>query len=232
MTHYKNIYKYICSICSQEKRGKNISDICFLCRKKDNTIEENKIKLKQLLDSSCSNKIHTTKIMNLPSLKEAHMYCKYNYLSGQITGPVLEKYIRDKYKMTKNKASSCNGDLKYNDINIEVKVSNGGKENNKFNYVQLRMNHICEYILTAYYIDYNNLEDLGELFIFRLNKDQIKNIILNYGDYAHGTIEKLGEITMEDLNNVNNKKEYCIRPKYGDKCWNELLNFRINEISI
>lgn len=201
-------------------------------KKSNKYYRETKIKLKQLLDSSRSNKIHTENIMNLPTLKDAHMYCKYNNLSGQYTGPVLEKYIKHKYNMTKNNASSCNGDLKCNEINIEIKASNGGKENNKFNFVQLRMNHNCEYLLTAYYIDYDNLLTLGELFIFKLIKDNLKPIILQYGGYAHGTIGELGEIKKEDLDDVSNQKEYAIRPKYGDKCWNELLQFRIDEIII
>ena len=46
--------------------------------------------------SSCSNKKHTENIMNLPTLKEAHIYCKFNNMSGQFTGPVLEKYIEKK----------------------------------------------------------------------------------------------------------------------------------------
>ena len=201
----------------------------------DNTdivVNEIKIKLKQLLDSCRSNKIHTETIMKLPTLKDAHIYCKYNNLSGQFTGPVLEKYIKVKYNMTKNNASSCNGDLKCNEINVEIKASNGGKENNKFNFVQLRMNHNCEYILTAYYLDYTNLDNLGELYIFKLNKENIKPFIVKYGGYAHGTIGELGEITMEDLNDTNNPKEYALRPKYGDKCWIELLNFRMDEIVI
>lgn len=193
---------------------------------------ETKIKLKQLLDSSRSNKIHTETIMTLSSLKDAHIYCKCNNLSGQFTGPVLEKYIKIKYNMTKNNASLCNGDLKYNEINVEIKASNGGKENNKFNFVQLRMNHACEYILTAYYIDYTNLNNLGELYIFKLNKENIKPLIVKYGGYAHGTIGELGEITIDDLNNIDNPKEYALRPKYGDKCWIELLNYRVNEIAI
>ena len=49
---------------------------------------------------------------------------------------------------------------------------------------------------------------------------------------AHGTIGKLGEITIEDLNDTTNQKEYALRPKYGDKCWIELLKFRIDEIII
>jgi len=189
--------------------------------------DETKYKLKLLLDSSRTNRIHTETIMQLPTLKDAHIYCKYNNMSGQFTGPVLEKYIKIKYNMTKNNASSCNGDLQCNETNIEIKASNGGKENNRFNYVQLRMNHQCEYILTAYYIGYENLDSLGELFIFQLKKEDIKPLIMKYGGYAHGTIGELGEITIEDLNDTNNQKEYALRPKYGDKCWNELLQFRI-----
>lgn len=196
----------------------------------DNDNDETKIKLKQLLDSSRSNKIHTKAIMELLTLKDAHIYCKLNNLSGQFTGPVLEKYIKIKYKMTKNNASLCNGDLKYNEINVEIKASNGGKENNQFNFVQLRMNHNCEYILTAYYIDYTNLDNSGELYIFKLNKENIKPLVVKYGGYAHGTLGELGEITIDDLNVISNPKEYALRPKYGDKCWNELLQFRIQEI--
>ena len=180
----------------------------------------------QLLDSSSSNKIHTENIMALPTLKDAHIYCKYNNLTGQFTGPVLEKYIKINNNMTKNNASLCNGDLKCNEINVEI------KENNKFNFVQLRMNHNCEYIFTAYHIDYTNLDNLGELYIFKLNKENIKPLIVKYGGYAHGTIGELGEITMDDLNDTDNPKEYALRPKYGGKCWIELLNYRVSEITI
>jgi hypothetical protein len=34
----------------------------------------------------------------------------------------------------------------------------------------------------------------------------------------------------EELENPTNDKEYSIRPKYGDQCWNELLQFRVQEI--
>ena len=189
-------------------------------------------KLRLLLDSCRSNKVHTENILKCPTLKDAHIYCKINNLSGQFSGPVLEKYIKTKYNMTKNNASTCTGDLQCNDINIEIKVSNGGKENNKFNFIQLRMNHQCEYIFTAYHIDYTNIDNLGDLYIFRLNKENIKQLLVKYGGYAHGTIGELGNITIEDLNDVNNRKEYALRPKYGDKCWCELLQFRIDEILV
>ena len=114
--------------------------------------------------------------------------------------------------------------------NFEIKISNGGKNHNKFNYVQLRMNHNCEYIFTAYYINDENINMEGELFVFKLKKKDLIKIISKYGGYAHGTISKLGKITVDDLEDIENNKEYAIRPKYGDKCWNQLLNFRVQEL--
>jgi len=189
-----------------------------------------KAQLKSVLDRSKIN--HKIEITKQETVKDAHMYCKLHQLSGQVSGPLIESYIKQKYNMQKNTASSCTGDLCHNDANIEIKVSNGGQDNNKFNYVQLRMNHDCEYLLTAYYLDYSNLDEFGELYMFRLNKSQLKPIILNYGGYAHGTIKKLGKITKEDLDNTANDKEYSLRPKYGDSCWKDLLPYRIEEITV
>jgi len=187
------------------------------------------LKLKNILNLSKCN--HKKEIIKQSSnLKDAHIYCKVNQLSGQISGPLIEYYIKNKYNMIKNNSSLCIGDVKYKNKNIEIKISTGGKENDKFNYVQLRINHDCDYILTAYYISDENLKNSGELFIFRLNKIYMKNIILKYGSYAHGTIKKLGSITNKDLNNPKNDKEYAIRPKYGDNCWCDLLKYRIDDI--
>ena len=243
-TPNSHLYGSNCIECSNNVNTTSIYDYNIIVDKnsKDEVVsipkintnyhKETKIKLQQLLNTSISNKRHTETILTLPTLKDAHIYCKCNNLSSQFTGPVLEKYINITYKMTKNNASSCNGDLKCNEINVEIKASNGGKENNKFNFVQLRMNHNCDYIFSAYYLDYTNLDHLGELYIFKLTKENIKLLIVKYGSYAHGTIGRLGEITMENLNDTNNTKEYALRPKYGDKCWNEILNFRIDEIII
>jgi hypothetical protein len=196
----------------------------------NNTEIEMKLKLQQILNLSKCN--HKLEIIKQPNIKYAHIYCKINQLSGQETGPLVENYIKEHFDMKKNKASLCIGDLQYNQTNYEIKVSTGGKDNNKFNYVQLRINHSCEYILTAYYINDDNIENMGELFIFKLKKSELKYVILNYGGYAHGTMKKLGPVSEEDLENEMNDKEYAIRPKYGDKCWCYLLKFRIDEFSI
>ena len=176
-----------------------------------------------------SNINHSVEILKEESVKNAHIYCKINQLSGQVTGPLIESYLKEKYNMTKNSASLCIGDLKHKDVDLEIKASNGGKNNNKFNYVQLRMNHKCEYLLTAYYLCSENIETLGELFIFKVNKETLRNLILNHGGYAHGTIAQLGAITIQDLENPTNDKEYAIRPSYGDKCWQTLLTHRVQE---
>ena len=194
--------------------------------------ENNEIRLQQLKRvlelSKCDHKIE---IMKEPDIKHAHSYCKSLQLSGQVSGPLIEFYIKNKYKMIKNNASSCIGDLQHNATDFELKISLGGdKTHDKFNYVQLRMNHVCDYILTAFYLDDDNWNTGGELFIFKLNKINIKNFILKYGGYAHGTVKKLGVITQEDLDDPTNDKEYAFRPKYGDKCWCELLHFRVQEI--
>ena len=194
----------------------------------ENKAEDIKEKLKNILGISNCN--HKVEIMKETDIKRAHIYCKINQLSGQVSGPLIEHYIKNKYGMEKNNASLCKGDLQHNQINFEIKISNGGKENNKFNYVQLRMNHDCVYIFTAYYISIDNVENEGELYIFKLNKKELKDLIYKYGGYAHGTVQKLGKITEDDLDNQENDKEYAIRPKYGDKCWAELLNFRVQDI--
>ncbi len=181
-----------------------------------------KEQLKHIIQNTMVNHKHL--ILQEPT----HIYCRINQLNGQKTGNLLEHYIIDKYFMVKNHESLCIGDVHYNNINYEIKSSLG--YNNRFHYVQIRLNHDCHYLLTAYYLSENNVETLGELFMFNLNKEQMKHIIYKYGSYAHGTIKKLGQITMDDLNDVDNNKEYSLRPRYNSKCWNELLLYRIDTI--
>jgi hypothetical protein len=122
-----------------------------------------------------------------------------------------------------------NGDLSKNNINFEIKTSLGGSNFNKFNFVQIRLNQNCDYILTAYNLSIENLTDNGELFIFKINKENMKKLILKYGSYSHGTISLLGKI---DTDNINNNREYSLRPKYNSILWKELLLFRIKETDI
>lgn len=181
---------------------------------------------------NCSKFHHKEEIIKQKDLKHVHIYCKINRLSGQMSGPLIEYYIKQHFSLVKTSSSMCLGDLSDGKSNIEIKASNGGNENNKFNYVQIRFNHVCDYILTAYSLSELNIDKFGELFIFKITKENMKKLIQDHGHYAHGTIKKLGKISKEDLNNSENNKEYALRPKIGDKCWKDLLKFRISEEEI
>lgn len=188
--------------------------------------EITKLNLQKILNHSKIN--HKDEILKQKDLKDAHIYCKIHNLPGQVLGPLIEYYLQFQFNLIKNNSSLCVGDLNNGQTNLEIKASNGGKDNNKFNYVQIRFNHQCEYILTAYNISQENIDNYGELFVFKLTKENMKTMIEKYGHYAHGTIQKLGKISKEDLDNSENNKEYALRPKLGDKCWTELLQYRID----
>ena len=194
---------------------------------KNLTIQE----LKKVLLHDATN--HKEEILKYETIKDAHTYCKINRLNGQRTGPLIEYYIKEKKSMVKNKASDCIGDCRdsfLEDNEIKVSTSGDAKNKYKYNYVQIRLNHkIHNYILTAYHLTDDNVNELGELFIFKIKKEDIIDLIFKYGGYAHGTKAKNGEITLEDLKDENNSKEYDLRPKYGGELWKELLKYRVNE---
>jgi len=185
-------------------------------------------KLEEHLAHSTMN--HDKEIMKKKTIKGAHLYCVVNNVSAQQYGPLLEKYIRILKGFVKNTASQCNGDCSKDDKNAEVKVSLGGAEHKKFNWVQLRVSHDVQYyILTAYHLTSKNVETGGELYVFRVQKEDMLPLIANYGGYAHGTNKEHGAITIADLKDEKNKKEYAMRPSYGDKCWLDLMKFRVSE---
>ena len=188
-------------------------------------------KLKEHLTISTID--HEDKIMNETTLKKAHIYCVINNISAQKYGPLLEKYIRIKNNFIKNTASGCNGDCSKDNKNVEIKASIGGAKHNKFNWVQLRLSHdIDYYILTAYNLNSKNVETGGELYVFNVPKGDMPELIEKYGGYAHGTNKEHGEITLENLKDKKNKKEYALRPLYGDKCWVDIIKFRVNAESL
>jgi hypothetical protein len=185
-------------------------------------------RLKQHLSGSKVD--HECELMKLNTVKDAHTYCVIHGISAQKYGPLLEQFIRVKFNYTKNKAEDCTGDCSKNGSNSEVKVSLGGANHNNFNFVQIRPSHDCEtYILTAYHLSRENVESEGELYIFKIPKISIKDIILSHGSYAHGTIREHGPITITSLNDEKSIKEYAFRPKLNDQCWMSLMPFRVPE---
>lgn len=175
---------------------------------------------------------HKEIILQEKTFKEAHSYCKIHNIGGPQLGSLLEHYLITRKDFIKNSSSKCIGDfsLKYNDkkYNFEFKASLGGYKHNKFNFGQIRLNHIIQfYFFSAYYLSPVNVHNGGELFMFLLNKENLKKIIYEFGHYSHGTYSKYGKITYEDLEDINNSKEYSLRPIVGGRCWKKLESFRI-----
>lgn len=185
-------------------------------------------RLKEHLTLSKVN--HEDQVMKLATLKEAHTYYVIHGVSAQQYGPLLERFIRTKFNYIKNKAEDCTGDCSKDGKNSEVKVSLGGATHTKFNFVQIRPSHDCEtYILTAYNLSSDNVESEGELYIFKVPKEEIKKIVVSFGGYAHGTIKEHGKITIESLNDEKSRKEYALRPTINDACWKALMPFKVPE---
>jgi len=172
---------------------------------------------------------HKENILKSDNIKDAHIYSLIHKLNGSQFGKLIENYIIETYNYKKTNDHN-KGDCYKNGYNYEIKTSLGGKTGKKFNYVQIRVSHmISYYILMAYYLDCYNLNDEGELYIFKVPNHEIKKLILDYGEYSHGSKKNNGEITLKSLNSLDNRFEYSLRPKYGDKCWNELQLFKISE---
>jgi hypothetical protein len=192
------------------------------------TKEERVNKLKQHL--AHANVKHDAEVMQLTTLKDAHVYCVLYGVSAQQYGPLLERFIRTNFKYVKNNANECTGDCSKDGKNSEVKVSIGGATHSKFNFVQIRPAHDCDdYILTAYHLCHDNVADEGDLYIFKISKTDIKKLIVSHGGYAHGTIKEHGTITSESIEVEHVIKEYALRPSINDECWKALLPFRISE---
>lgn len=186
-------------------------------------------RVKRLQEHLALSKIkHEEELLKLPTLKDAHVYCVIHGVSAQQYGPFLERYIRTKFQYVKNRAEDCTGDCSKDGKNSEVKVSLGGATHTKFNFVQIRPSHDCDtYILTAYYLSFDNVENEGELYIFVVPKADMQKLVVTYGAYAHGTLKEHGPIRAESLD-----KEYALRPTLNDRCWKELLRFRVAETDL
>lgn len=184
-----------------------------------------KKRLTELLANVSIN--HKQKILECETLKEAHIYCKLNSLNGQTSGSLIESYIIGKSNnISKINSSECKGDCVVNDVhNVEIKASLGGNKHKNFNYVQIRLGHdIHYYLLTAYYINQSNIENEGDLYIFYIDKASMKNIVIEYGQYAHGTIKENGPICTD---NIKADKEYALRVSYESPLWKKLCEYRL-----
>jgi hypothetical protein len=88
-------------------------EILEKCKKLDIKVKTSEFikmvdKLKEHLRISKIN--HDKEIMKQLTLKSAHIYCVINGVSAQQYGPLLEKYIINRYNYKKKKSTECIGD--------------------------------------------------------------------------------------------------------------------------
>ena len=165
-------------------------------------------------------------ISEIPNLREQVIKTRGQKISSQTWSPMFEKKLKIIFNIGPKK-DKISGDGQYNESKetVEIKVSLGSK--NCLNFVQIRPHHKCDkYLLMAYNI-YEG--ELGRVYLFEISHNKIVDLILNYGNYAHGTIKKQGKITLENIN--KNMYEYALRinllNEKGKKIWNELLKYEI-----
>ena len=125
--------------------------------------------------------------------------------------------------------NETSGDGNKKGINYEIKSSIHAKKS-KFNFVQIRPDHdVHRYIFLVYNL-YEN-ETIGNAHIFNVPSDNVYSLIVKYGGYAHGTIGKLGQITIDNIKGRH--QEYSLRcdpnTKQGKnfELWNELIKYEV-----
>ena len=134
------------------------------------------------------------------------LLCKY-YLSSMQWGPLLEKYIKNKFNISKPKNSTSGDGCSPKNKNIEIKVSLGTIEGT-FNFVQIRPDHNVQfYLFLAYDVHYGKE---GKVYWFLCKAQELYKLIPQYGGYAHGTVSKFGNIHSRNLKGRN--MEYALRP--------------------
>ena len=138
----------------------------------------------------------------------------------------IETIIKNDLGINKAKDNQS-GDGCKNDINYEIKYSGHSKEC-KLNFVQIRPDHKIDYYI---FIGYNMFENnIGKGYIFKIPSENVYELIIKYGGYAHGTTKKLGKITKENIK--GRSVEYALRCNPNKKgknleLWNELLKYEV-----
>ena len=123
------------------------------------------------------------------------------------------------------------GDGCKNGVNYEIKTSIHAK-GCKQNFVQIRPDHNINYYILISYNLYDTTSKIGKAFIFKIPSNNLYDLIVKYGGYAHGTCKKLGEINIDNIKGRN--CEYALRCDPNKKkgknydIWNELLKYEVD----
>lgn len=179
------------------------------------------------IKEDCKNKQKILdQIINCSTLIDKCILAR-EYLSPQSTD--IEKIIKYDLNMD-DTINEISGDGRKNGINYEIKFSGHAKKS-KLNFVQIRPDHNIDYYIFVCYNMHSNKSLKGKAYILKIPSNDLYDIIINYGGYAHGTYSILGKITKENIKGRN--CEYALRCNPNSlegtkdyKLWRKLLKYK------
>ena len=149
-----------------------------------------------------------------------------HYLTPQST--LLEAICKNDLRIGEA-INEVSGDGHKNGVNYEIKSSIHARKS-KANFVQIRPDHNVDFYIFIAYNMYEN-KNLGNAHIFKVPSHIVYELIVKYGGYAHGTCNKLGKITIDNVKGRN--CEFALRcdpnAKQGKSydLWNELTKYEV-----
>jgi hypothetical protein len=174
------------------------------------TINKAKILQKVLSQTTLTGKCIMARSYLTPQSSDLENICKHDLKIGQ-------------------SLNNTSGDGHKNGINYEIKSSVHAK-NSKLNFVQIRPDHNVDYYIFIAYNMYEN-DNIGKGHIFKIPSNNLYELIVNYGGYAHGTCDKLENIRIDNIKGRN--CEYALRcdpnAKKGKnlELWNEFIKYEV-----
>jgi hypothetical protein len=187
-------------------------------------------RVRLLKDKSYQNSKRTTILMtNAKTLLEK---CVLNREYSDRNSDTFERVIKHDLQLY-DAPDKMSGDASKNGLNIEIKCSTHSKHCT-FNYVQIRPDHNVHYYL---FVGYNlfHTDALGKEYLFKIPSEDLYQIIVEYGHYAHGSKMVLPPvITLATMK--GNGYEYALRvnpnaKKKGTKqwrLWDTLLKYKVD----
>jgi len=187
-----------------------------------NLIEQTEKDRIRIVENKLNLSAVKSRILSLPDFKTVAIHSRRDLDSPATIGLLIEKWFTKKFNWIPISASTTSGDVRvFDEYNTEVKVSLN-VDGKKFNYVQIRLDHDIDYYFLP---SYNFVTDTGYLFL--LSHDEMVDMVLEHGSYAHGTIKDNGAVR----DNIKNPhKLFAIRPSFnanglGNPAWRSLLQY-------
>lgn len=177
-----------------------------------------KLKAKTINDPKVTKQL----MINAQTLLEK---CILNREYSSPTSDVFEQVIKHDLQL-ENAPDKMSGDASKNGFNIEIKCSTHAKHS-KFNFVQIRPNHNVQWYL---FVGYNlwHANALGKEYLFKIPSEDLYNMVVEHGGYAHGSKMVKPAITLTTMK--GNGYEYALRvnPNVGKRVlWKKLLKYKV-----